>query len=162
MADTWDEAACRARLAAVTSGPWVIGGLFPTGWRLDRGATPIGQRCHDFVGVFRRESDAVFSAYAAADLGAALAALDAARAECDRLGQVVCDFRAASLLEAGGGDPAGVTPAHVERHVTELRAECDRLRAALREAVEVAECHAGEELVELRRAAAALGGDSDG
>jgi hypothetical protein len=124
---TWDEAACRARLAA---------------YKANAAARDVLQCAW----------------HAPADLRAALAALDAARAECGRLSQVVCDFQAASLLEAGGGDPAGVTPAHVERHVTELRAEADRLRAALREAVEVAECHAGEELVELRRAAAALGG----
>jgi hypothetical protein len=103
VADTWDEAACRARLAA---------------YKANAAARDVLQCAW----------------HAPADLRAALAALDAARAECDRLGQLVCDFRAASLLEVGGGDPAGVTPAHVERHVTELRVECDRLRAKLEEA----------------------------
>jgi hypothetical protein len=160
MADTWDEAAGRARLAATTPGPWqyygdVICGVtarchcsldharsYTVAMEPDR-----PHEAHDIVsGVAecdvddetipdfeQYKHDLQFIAHAPADLRAALAALDAARAECGRLFQLACDFRAASLLEAGGGDPAGVTPAHVERHVTELRAECDRLRARLEE-----------------------------
>jgi hypothetical protein len=118
MADTWDEAACRARLAAVTPGPWVIGGLFPTGWRLDRGSTPIGQRCHDFVGVLRRESDAIFSAHAAADLGAALAEIDRLRAK----------------LEEADGVIAAATSAITEQlhRAVALGRECDRLQEVVR------------------------------
>jgi hypothetical protein len=130
VADTWDEAACRARLAA---------------YKANAAARDVLQCAW----------------YAPADLRAALAALDAARVECDRLSQLVCDFRAASLLEAGGGDPAGVTPAHVERHVTELRAECDRLRAEYDRLA--AAVDALDELGRrAARAAAELEGDSDG
>jgi hypothetical protein len=63
MADTWDEAACRARLVAA-------------------------DQPHDIVAC--RELDR----HAAADLEAALAALDAARAECDRLRAALRPFAA--------------------------------------------------------------------
>jgi hypothetical protein len=189
MADTWDEAACRARLAAMTPGPWVIGGLFPTGWRLDRGATPIGQRCHDFVGVFRRESDAIFSAHAAADLGTALAALDAAREEIDRLRARLEECRL-----VGAADSAAVAESlqlrserdHWQRKWAEGRDEIDRLRAALTPFAALGaalsdyardhpdwvvhaairydpyKVEAQITIADCRRAAAALGGDSDG
>jgi len=58
---------------------------------------------------------------------------DAARAEVERLKDLVDEFKAATMLDVNG-DPDGVTPRLLEGHVTALRTEIDRLqseRAAL-------------------------------
>jgi outer membrane murein-binding lipoprotein Lpp len=59
--------------------------------------------------------------------------LEAARAEVERLKDLVDEFKAATMLDVNG-DPDGVTPRLLEGHVTALRTEIDRLqseRAAL-------------------------------
>jgi hypothetical protein len=55
-------------------------------------------------------------------------------AEIAMLQQLVADFKAAAMLDVGS-DPDGVTPAHVEREITKLRADVEALRKALGSAV---------------------------
>lgn len=63
---------------------------------------------------------------------AVVAERDEARAEVERLEQLVCDFQAASMLEgARTGDPSMITPKHVEQEIAALRAETERLRDVL-------------------------------
>ena len=54
------------------------------------------------------------------------------RAENDKLNDLIDEYKNASLLITSGGDPADITPAHIEAHITELRAENERLREACR------------------------------
>lgn len=49
---------------------------------------------------------------------------DAAEKRVTELEQLVCDFQAAALL---GDDSDGITPAHVERHITRLRAALEQV-----------------------------------
>jgi hypothetical protein len=104
VADTWDEAACRARLAATTPGPWVLwdSRFHPLTFTDPGGSTgwPEGGMCwlicedgagdgEGFAVVFGsadrnqiqpQHSDLNFLAHAPADLGAALAEIDRLRA----------------------------------------------------------------------------------
>ena len=70
--------------------------------------------------------------------------LEEAEARLSESEQLVCDFQAASMLTVGSDDPAEVTPAHVEKHVTSLRAEVDRLRAAARSRSHCRSCQRGD------------------
>jgi hypothetical protein len=165
VADTWDEAACRARLAATTPLPWqyygdVICGVtarchcsldharsFAVAMEPDR-----PHEAHDIVsGVAecdvddetipdfeQYKRDLQFIAHAPADLGAALAALDAARAKIDEADGVIAAATAAITRQ-------------LDRAVTAER-ECDRLRARLEECrlTGAGESDAVAELLQLR------------
>lgn len=112
--------------------------------------------CHDDTALIRQRSELL------AEVDALRAELDMERAgveaveevrreertaltaELSKAQELVAAFQAASLLEIGG-DPDGITPAHVEREVTSLRAELSashslviRVRDADRLADEVA------------------------
>lgn len=52
--------------------------------------------------------------------------------EIARLNQLVCDFQASGMINAGGmKGPCEVTPIHIEQHVTALRAQIVELKSAL-------------------------------
>jgi hypothetical protein len=88
VADTWDEAACRARLAAYKA----------------------NASAHDVLQC---------AWHAPADLQAALAALDAARAECDRLRAALLPFAEfADKFGPGYIDPEKVTSPHKDIYLT--------------------------------------------
>jgi hypothetical protein len=144
MPDTWDEAACRARLAAVTPGPWGYYGDVICGVTAQCHCPPDHARsytvamepdrpheAHDIVsGVAecdvddetipdfeQYKRDLQFIANAPADLGAALEEIDRLRAKLDEADGVL----------------AAATSAITEQlnRAVALRRECDRLRAAL-------------------------------
>jgi hypothetical protein len=123
VADTWDEAACRARLTAVAS----------------KDAT--------------ESSCLSFSAHALSDLRAVLAALDAARAECDRLRAAADPVvpALAELCRVRGGRGVVITSSRPDSYTCRI----------LDGATVAGPCAegTGATLAEaIRRAAAALGG----
>jgi hypothetical protein len=119
MADH-DELRRLARAAkGETPGTWCDGGLFPSGWRLDRAYTFVGQRWSDYVGLIRRAADVDFIAAASPGRVLALldelAALSAALADCRRVCAGLADRVAAqSGLLARQAERAGLPPPAAE------------------------------------------------
>lgn len=100
----------------------------------------------------REAADVANFAMMIADVCGALktapALTDPRDAELADLHQRVCDFQAASMLDVGGqGGPCLVEPRHVERHITDLRAELAKVTAerdAAEDRAESAERRAGD------------------
>jgi hypothetical protein len=88
---------------------------------------------------YEREKAAREKLEAALREGARVSAemLEKLEADLAQAEQTICDFQAAGMIDVGGmGGPCEVKPAHIEKHVTELRARTAALEKALREARE--------------------------
>jgi hypothetical protein len=111
VADTWDEAACRARLAATPPGEWTHRQIGRAGLHNVEDLVECGDlliAVTPGVGT-DRAAIARFIAHAPADLGAALAEIDRLRAEYDRLASAVDALgelgrRAIAEIEGGNLD----------------------------------------------------------